>query len=1069
MYDGGTTFVGGAGDDSLIGSGGGNTYAFNLGDGIDHIYDSSKEDGYDDGNTIAFGSGIAPEDITLDLGSLLLHVGDSDAIHIEGFDRNNPLASPAIDHFSFADGTVLSLEELLAKGFDLNGTDDSDTLDGTAVSDRIHGFGGDDFICGGTGDDVLDGGTGDDTYVYSVGDGADRVADASGFDRVVFDSEITLDQLALSCREGEVVVMFSATDSLRFSETSPGHYAVEQLVFSDGTLWGGDEILRELSRTAPVVGAPLHTQSATEDGSFQFVVPEGTFSDADSSAGDRLAYAATCADGSPLPSWLAFDSATASFSGIPGDSDVGSLALRVIATDLAGNGVSSDFTVDVVNINDVPIGGVSLTGLAIEHQILVASNTLADADGLGGIAYRWQASSDGTNWTDIDGATADVFTLTNRQVGHQVRVTASYVDGHGTQESVESAATEAIANVNDVPVLTNALADKSATAGVSFSYVVPDNAFSDPDVGDILYLSATLANGFALPSWLNFNATTHILSGTPGGLDQGAYSIRITATDGGGLSASDVVDLTVSVNTLTGSAAADALTGTASVDKLIGLAGNDTLNGGAGADVLIGGVGNDSYVIDDVGDVVIENVGEGTDLVTTGVSYTLGANVENLTLSGSSSINGAGNALANYLSGNSGANILIGLEGNDTLNGGPGADVMIGGPGHDSYMVDNPGDIVTENANEGIDTVNTPLSYVLGANVENLFLTGQFAVGGTGNALANSLTGNAAANVLDGGAGADALVGGFGNDIYVVDNTGDVVTEGLNAGIDAVRASVSYKLIANIENLILTGAFAINGTGNEIANTLTGNAAANVLDGGVGSDTLIGGLGNDAYFVDVSTDLVVENSGEGVDIVYASVSYTLGLNVENLTLLGASAFSATGNGSANVLFGNGADNVLEGGAGDDVLFGGAGSDTLIGGVGSDTYMYSRGFGADRVQENDATPGNTDLVSFGAAGATLPTAATSITADRLWFRHVGNNDLEIDIIGTTDSLTIQDWYLGSSWHVEQFKTTDNKLLTDVRVENLVQAMAACSPHSAGQTTLPTAYQAVLTPIIAANWQ
>ena len=116
------------------------------------------------------------------------------------------------------------------------------------------------------------------------------------------------------------------------------------------------------------------------------------------------------------------------------------------------------------------------------------------------------------------------------------------------------------------------------------------------------------------------------------------------------------------------------------------------------------------------------------------------------------------------------------------------------------------------------------------------------------------------------------------------------------------------------------------------------------------------------------------------------------------------------------------------------------------------------YGADLVQENDGTEGNSDLARF----------ATGIAADQLWFRHVGNN-LEVDIIGTSDALTIQNWYLGSQYHVEQFKTSDNKLLTDTRVENLVSAMAAFSPPSAGQTTLPPSYHAALDTVIAANWQ
>lgn len=519
------------------------------------------------------------------------------------------------------------------------------------------------------------------------------------------------------------------------------------------------------------------------------------------------------------------------------------------------------------------------------------------------------------------------------------------------------------------------------------------------------------------------------------------------------------------------------------------LGDNDTLDGGLGADQMSGGSGNDTYVVDSVGDVLTEMSNEGIDTVRSSISYALGANLENLILTGTAAINGTGNASNNLLMGNagnnnlyggSGADTLIGNGGNDRLDGGAGNDILQGGQGNDIYVVDSLGDSVRENANQGLDTVESSINYSLGANVENLTLTGTSAINGAGNELDNYLTGNSANNVLiggagadylDGGAGADTMVGGMGDDNYAVDNMGDIVVENVGEGtadsvelyLDAdytLGAGIEYVYRYNSGNWTTTGNSADNylygGSGND---TLIGLAGNDLLWGGAGADTLIGGTGDDRYYVNNSGDLVVEAAGEGVDTVYvfSSAAYTLTDNIEN----GSRTFWAgdlTGNELDNSLSGSWGVDMLDGGAGADTLSGFAGNDTLIGGLGNDTYILGRGYAADTVVENDATAGNTDVAQF----------LTGVSADQIWFQHVGNN-LEASIIGTDDKLVIQDWYTGAADHVEQFKTADGQTLLDSNVVNLVNAMASFAPPAAGQTTLPTNYQASLAPVIAANWQ
>jgi Ca2+-binding RTX toxin-like protein len=389
--------------------------------------------------------------------------------------------------------------------------------------------------------------------------------------------------------------------------------------------------------------------------------------------------------------------------------------------------------------------------------------------------------------------------------------------------------------------------------------------------------------------------------------------------------------------TLTGSAN---LTGTGNElnNTILGNGGNNTLNGGTGADTMRGGLGNDTYVLDQGGDVVDETTGGGgIDTVQSASSYTLAGNLENLTLTGAAAT-GTGNALNNILIGNTGNNTLTGLDGNDTIDGGAGADGMVGGIGNDTYTVDNVGDVVTEGASAGLDTVNSSITYTLTSNVEKLTLTGAGAINGTGNTLSNTINGNSGANTLNGLAGIDFMFGGNGNDTYHADNVSDRATEVSAAGgTDTVISSVTFGLTTNVENLTLTGSAAINAKGNELNNILIGNTGNNSLIGNAGADNMSGGLGDDTYEVDQAGDVVTELAGQGTDTILSAITLTLGANVENLTLTGAGAINGTGNSLNNVIIGNNAANTLTGGTGNDTLTGGAGVDTLIGGDGNDNY------------------------------------------------------------------------------------------------------------------------------------
>jgi Ca2+-binding RTX toxin-like protein len=453
----------------------------------------------------------------------------------------------------------------------------------------------------------------------------------------------------------------------------------------------------------------------------------------------------------------------------------------------------------------------------------------------------------------------------------------------------------------------------------------------------------------------------------------------------------------------------DSLAGGAGADVLIGASGSDTLDGGAGVDEMRGGKGDDAYVVDAEGDVITESADAGSDMVVSTASYVLSSNIETLVLGGAGDIDATGNDLANSLKGNDGANVLDGVAGADTL---------AGGLGDDTYVIDDAGDVVTEEADAGSDHIRSSISYTLGAALENLSLTGDKDIDATGSELDNTLTGNDGANTLDGLAGSDMLAGGKGDDIYIVESVGDSVVEAAGEGRDLVRAQISYTLGDNLESLELEGSEAIDATGNSLANTLVGNDGANILDGRAGADLMSGGAGNDVYIVDDAGDQVTELVDAGSDLVRSAAnSYRLGSHVENLTLVGAAhegkgntlANTITGSARSNTLYGYQGNDTLSGGGGDDILFGGEGDDRLQGGSGNDIYVVdsagdtvteASAAGIDVVHSEASSYGLgshvENLTLFGAAeegkGNTLANTITGSAKSNTLYGYKGNDTL-----------------------------------------------------------------------------
>lgn len=246
------------------------------------------------------------------------------------------------------------------------------------------------------------------------------------------------------------------------------------------------------------------------------------------------------------------------------------------------------------------------------------------------------------------------------------------------------------------------------------------------------------------------------------------------------------------------------LGGNAKVTALFASDGNDQLRGSfAHATYMSGGRGNDTYIVTHARDQVVERGGQGNDRILSYVDYTMSGaslNVEAVNLIGNANLRATGSDWHNRLVGNGGRNLLDGRGGNDVLNGLGGADTLAGGAGNDTYVV-GAGDRVWERPGAGTDQVNSAVTWWLGANLENLVLTGRAAINGIGNGQGNRITGNNAGNALNGKAGNDVLVGKGGNDALSGGAGSDILAGGagldrLYGGADGVRDVFVFRSIA---------------------------------------------------------------------------------------------------------------------------------------------------------------------------------------------------------------------------------------------------------------------------------
>ena len=827
---------------------------------------------------------------------------------------------------------------------------------------------------------------------------------------------------------------------------------------------------------APTVFAAIADQAATEDSGFSFTVPADTFADVD--VGDSLTNAATGADGSALPGWLSFDAASRTFTGTPVNGDVGTLSVKVVATDTGNASVSDTFDLTVSNTNDAPFVDHAIADQAATEDsafsFVVPGNAFADVDVGDSLTYSaTQANGSALpSWLTFSPTTrAFSGTPLNADVGTvSLKVLATDSTGAFAFDTFDVG----VSNTNDAPTLFSAIADQATIEDAAFSFTVPVDTFADVDVGDSLTYAATRADGSALPSWLGFNAATRTFIGTPVNGDVGTVTLKIVSTDGSGATTFDTFNLSV-VNTndapvanpdavgvlenattenlvaallandtdvdVSDTKSITAVNTTGTAGAIAFNAGTQTLTYGANGAALdalkAGAIGTDTFsytVTDGAGasstatvTMTITGVNDAPTLANAiadqaatqdaAFSFTapvntfadvdlgdtlayaatldngaalpawLSFNATNRTFSGTPSASDIGVYAVKLVATDSGSlsaadnfNITVGTSGGLNLIGTPNPDVLNGGAGNDTLNGLGSADLL--NGYGGDDT----FIYFSDGHWDGRFVAKN--VGSPGNAGTGKTAGidgkNRSLDVFNGGAGVDVLRGTSGNDAIFLDDSYSAFPGGIRgpriSGIERIEGGDGNDVIDLTSDVYAYGNVTLDGgDGNDVLwassgdDVLLGGVGNDDLFGGAGQDYLMGGGGNDTLNGDRGNDLLEGDDGNDV----LTDSY--------------------GN---NLFYARDGNDSMTGGAGNEIFMGGKGNDSITTGTGADVIAFNRGDDHDTVA---ASTGQDNTVSLG-GGIRYSDLFLSKQGNSLVLRTAANEDI-----------TFKDWYSNTANH------------------------------------------------------
>ncbi|WBS03492.1 calcium-binding protein [Pseudoduganella sp. SL102] len=921
LLDGGSgddTLDGGAGADTLQGGNGDDTYI--VSDNLDKITEGEST-GASDTALVSVASYFLPAWVEVG------RYTGTGAVALTGNTTNNSLVGGAGDDT-------------------LNGGNGGmDTLEGGIGNDLLVAGAGDSVLVGGAGNDSLRGGAGDDVLVG--GDGANTADGGAGADTVQLEGELADYTFTRQPGSSALVTRIgtSETVTMRNIETVYFTGTDEEVLVADllaGQPGEGNDTITGSDANDTLDGLQGQDQMAGGKGDDTYKVDH---------LGDTIVEAA--AEGIDtaivnIASGVYGLAAEVEHGTLAGNAAAG-LAGNAGANRLTGNGAAN--TLSGAEGNDTLDGGAGadqMTGGAGDDIFFVdeARDVVIEAAGQGidtvstSLAkYTLAANVENLVYTGTAVFTAAGNELDNMISGGTNSETIFGAAGSDTYVAIGAAADYVRQRPNSIDLTLIKGTQRITLKGmeqVKFTDGVKTMAELFVNVASIGNDTLTGTSG---NDTIDGMAGIDEMSGGQGNdtyvVDQAGDKVIEAAAEGRdtvqvamekgtyalGANVEDAKITSTGLVNLTGNALANLLTGNDAVNTLVGGAGDDTLVGGMGNDVLTGGAGNDTYHVDAAGDKITELVNEGTDtVITTLGTYTLAADVENLTYSGAAAFSANGNALDN---------VITGGKGNDTVNGAGGTDTYVVTGNYASYVRSRPnaGDVVLTKGSQKITLRNfEKVQFADGVKtMAELFLN----IVSAGN---DTLVGTDGNDTLDGKGGADLLTGGKGDDLYVVDSGGDTIVELANEGRDTVHVSLlggTYLLGANVEDAKVVSGNTLGLAGNALANLLTGNAAANTLtgnagndtlDGGRGADSLLGGVGDDTYHVDVAGDKVIELAGEGRDTIVTSLAkFTLATHFENLVYNGTALFSGTGNALDNEMAIGGSSGTLDGGEGTDTF------------------------------------------------------------------------------------------------------------------------------------------------------